>query len=591
MKSRLRRLSFNSIRMKLLIGIVSILLSLIVLMIVNNYYAINVVRNQVAKSNQNMMSLYMGQIDKSLADVDAYMLALMLSNYDLKMIGSSNTKDEILLSKIKLQDTLSSTILVNKTIDSFFIYSPLLDDMTEAFKQVSTYKERELIRAFIRDKLAPGAGFYEDHASHWFVQQIGEQNYMLRVMKTGSIYIGAWVKAATLQLPLADINFGEDGAALLIDDDGKPLIETPLIERNKIDLSRGLDEAYKSGSGDDYLIVGHHSAIGNISLAAVIPEAVIVENLPAWIRFAFLSLAGCVLLLPGFFLFLRKTVMKPLYHMISAMRKFGGGDVKVRLKSSAVADEFLILNDAFNHMANQIEALKINVYEEKLSKQKAELQHLQLQINPHFFMNALNIIYTFARSNKVGLIQELVMCLVRYFRYMFSSNLKFISFKDELEHVKNYLRIQEIRYPNTLRCDIDVPEMLQDVKVPPLVIHTFVENTVKHEVSLNDPVRIRIEAELDESESDAYVAITIRDTGKGFAPEVLEELRKGNRIVDEQGEHIGIWNVMHRLRLLYENKADISFANEDGAGARITMRLPIDHPEESAEDEHPGRRR
>ncbi len=105
-----------------------------------------------------------------------------------------------------------------------------------------------------------------------------------------------------------------------------------------------------------------------------------------------------------------------------------------------------MVNHTFNGMMEQIQELRIHVYEEQLNKQKAELQHLQLQINPHFFMNSLNIIYNLALVKNYALIQEMAISLVQYFRYMFRSNLTFLPLKDELQHIRNYIRIQELRF-------------------------------------------------------------------------------------------------------------------------------------------------
>lgn len=72
--------------------------------------------------------------------------------------------------------------------------------------------------------------------------------------------------------------------------------------------------------------------------------------------------------------------------------------MNLRIPEYQTSEEFEIVNQRFNSMMSQIEALKIDIYEERLSKQKTELQHLQLQLNPHFFLNSLNIIYNFAQE-------------------------------------------------------------------------------------------------------------------------------------------------------------------------------------------------
>ena len=224
------------------------------------------------------------------------------------------------------------------------------------------------------------------------------------------------------------------------------------------------------------------------------------------------------------------------------------------------SDEFRMVNHTFNGMMEQIQELRIHVYEEQLNKQKAELQHLQLQINPHFFMNSLNIIYNLALVKNYALIQEMAISLVQYFRYMFRSNLTFLPLKDELQHIRNYIRIQELRFPDQLAFETSAPEFLLSARIPPLVIQTFVENSIKHAVSSEGPVAIAVRVDLDDNREAPMIVIEVRDWGSGFTEEVLREIRAGNRIVDAQGgEHIGIWNVRRRLGLLYGDRSDIQF--------------------------------
>ncbi|MNY68666.1 hypothetical protein D3C86_2064660 [compost metagenome] len=86
--------------------------------------------------------------------------------------------------------------------------------------------------------------------------------------------------------------------------------------------------------------------------------------------------------------------------------------------------------------------------------------------------------------------------------------------------------------------------------------------------------------DLDETALEPKLKVVIRDTGKGFSEEVLDEIRKGNRIIDEHGDHIGIWNVSQRLKLLYGDKARIVCYNGFPQGAVVEMTLPLEPPEQ-----------
>lgn len=571
MNAVLPHISRNSLRFKLTALVMAIILPILALLLYNTFYAIDVVRDQVAQSNKNLISLYMGQIDDRLDDVDNYLISLAATNLDLQNISDNRSPKEELLSQIRLSRKLSDDVLVYKTIDSLFIYMGK-DDLLEGINLSASYNQREAVRDYLKNYLNSTDQLPKD----WSVQKLGDEYYLLRILATEHAYVGAWVDINQLLMPLKLINLGEKGVSLMVTDKGIPTIHAELVNENRVNLNRGLESYYMSGDKNRFLVVGERSMKGNFSLLALIPDEQILENLPYLQQIVTFISLGSILLLPVFLIMLRKMVLRPLNRIISAMKLIGEGNLNIRIQPYRTSDEYQVVNNSFNNMMTQIEELRISVYEEQINKQKAELQHLQLQINPHFFMNSLNIIYTLARSGKTKVIEEITLCLVQYFRYMFRSNLSVVPLQDELKHVRNYLRIQELRSPTGLIPSIEVHDNVADVFVPPLLIQSFVENTIKHAVTLDTPVYLFIDIRMDHSGGASRVHIEIRDTGGGFSQEMLQRLRGNEPIRDDQGEHIGIRNIQQRLYLLYEGQADIIFYNGNPSGAIIEIHLPLE---------------
>jgi two-component system sensor histidine kinase YesM len=566
---------WNSIRFKLVVSFLMVSIPLIALLFYNNFYAIQVVREQVAMSNKNMMSLYMGQIDSGLDDADKYLNSLVSSNFDLQIMESPQSEDNYMLAKVRLSDKLSNDILMYKA-DSYFVYSFNKQDFMDVGKnQGDSLPQKELIRSILRTELNTVSTSGKTPLNRWFVEKINKDYYLFRIQKYGNMFVGAWVNVKTLMLPLSLIHIGDKGDSLFITDKGEPMVDALHVPAKPIDLSGSLQQYYLTGDRNEFLITGESSKKGNFSLVVFIPNETILQNLPYLNRIVFVLSFMVLVLLPGFLWFLRRTLLIPLKRIVSIMKRVGEGDATIRIEANAASDEFQLLHTTFNKMMTQIKELKINVYEEQLNKQKAELQYLQLQINPHFFLNTLNILYNLAIVKDYELIKEMTLRLVSYFRYMLKSNLTFLPLNDELEHVRNYIRIHELRFQQTLNCHIDAPESLSRVHVPPLIIQTFVENSMKHASKMDAPLTLYIHLKLEESQSDPHIRITIRDTGIGFPEQVLQELRAGNRIIDEQGEHIGIWNVWHRLRLLYGSQSQLLFSNGLPSGAVVEIKLPL----------------
>nr|WP_275422576.1 histidine kinase [Paenibacillus mucilaginosus] len=568
------KLSWNSIRFKLVVGLFLVTIPLITLLIYNNYYSISVVRNQVALSNKNMISLYMAQIDTQLQDAERNLMSLVTYDYDIQSMDDPNSGDEYQLAKHRVSVKLSNEIVLYKSVDAFFVYSQTRQDLLDVFKAGVPFSERDQVEQYLR-RWFGGQPHLEGGGEHsWFTQKIGEDYYMLKVISYGDLYIGAWVNAKTLLVPLHLIDLGGEGTALLVTEGGETMISTQSLPDDHIDFTKGFLQYHLSGGKNNMLIVGEPSQKGNFGLVAAIPEKQILQNLPRISRTIEIISLASIGLLPISLLVLRRILLLPLKRLLAVMRRINDGNFNVRIEPYPASDEFLLVNHTFNRMMSQIEELKISVYEEQLSKQKAELQHLQLQINPHFFMNSLNIMYSLAQVKNFELIQEMTLCLVQYFRFMFRSNLTFVALREELQHVRNYMRIQELRYPNLLTCRIDAPAFLQHVPVPPLVIQSFLENSMKHGVTQDEPIHLSVDVDLKETGLAPYIEMIIRDTGCGFSEHALAQIRSGNRVIDEQGEHIGIWNVRKRLQLLYGDQASIACYNGFPRGAVVELKLP-----------------
>jgi two-component system sensor histidine kinase YesM len=573
MSSRFRFLRWSSIRTRLLISVMLITLPLVGLLLYNSVYSIDVVRKQVASSNLNMMNLYMSQIDKSLEDVDQYVNSLAAVDNDLLNMAKSSDADVYFMAKISLSNKLSQSLAIYRSIDAFFVYSEMEQGIMLSPQNGRSFGEREAISAYLSALIQEkddNIGLLRN--KYWNIMEIDGQYYIYRIVESGSSYIGAWVNANRLIGDLRLIDLGQNGQSLLTSSEGKPLTAATALQYDDIELNHSLDNYYMTGSETRFLVVGAPSTKGNFNLVALIPDENILENLPYLRSLVTFIAIGTLVIIPFGLFVLRRQILLPLNRILAAMKLIRDGNLDVRIKPARSAEEFQVVTETFNTMMEDIQQLRIDVYEEQLSKQKA-----QLQINPHFFMNSLNMMYSLAQVKNYELIQELTLSLVGYFRYMFRSNLSLVSLKQELDHVRNYIRIQELRYPGSLTSSIDVPEDLMGELVPPLAIQSFVENAVKYAVTMDEAVHIGIHIAQGGAAEEPYMRIRVEDTGAGFDAEILRQLQDGRQLVSERGEggQVGIWNVSERLRLLYNGRAHLTFANAPEGGAVVEALLPI----------------
>ncbi|GAA3409952.1 sensor histidine kinase [Paenibacillus hodogayensis] len=561
---------FNSLRFKLIAGLMFVMLPIVLFLIYTNFYSIQVVRNQVAQSNSNMISLYMGLIDKSLSDIDNYLLKYASEETGLYILDRSPWID---IDLYKMERIWQFKQLVNNAtyyegLDYFFVYSPLNQDLVYAPKQTGSanfdnQSIQDAIVSLIDD------GHFETR--RWSVFRLSDRDYLLYTIKVGGLYIGAGVNARDVTGPLDLLDLGADGRALLVDGNHEPLKNESFFRERGIDLSYTPNSYRLSGMDDRYLVIGDHSDKGDFGLVAVVPDQGILQKLPYLQRIILFIALGSVFILLLTFYFMRRVVLRPINRIVLAMRRIQEGQLETRIAKKPTSNEFELMNETFNSMVTDIQKLKIDVYEEQLINQKAELKHMQLQINPHFFLNSLNIVYYLAQEKKYGLIQELSLSLIRYFRFMFRSHTDHVRVQDELGHTNNYLNIQKIRFPRSLTYTISIPDDLLDCCIPPLIIQSFAENTIKHAVNTDEPTHIEISIQQVSRDDGDQLHIRIRDTGPGYEIEVLEKLRQEINLTTKEGEHIGIWNARQRLRLLYGDQATIAFSNDNGAIVNIFM--------------------
>ncbi|GGH35156.1 sensor histidine kinase [Paenibacillus segetis] len=565
----------NSLQSKLLSGMLMLTVPLLIVIILGSQYAISVVRSQVSDSYRNLTTLYMNQVDNELEKVDKYLNSLVASGMQFIAISQAKTENDYYKANISLFNTFQDNLPLYSAVDAFFMYYPDRDDFLSAAKTIDDYSQSIKLQEYIKQMIDAEPGVNGFGSASWKSQEINGEYYILHIMRTEGLYIGAWQKADSMMIPINFISFGTKGGSLFATAEGKAMTNKALVENTTAQLSPVPKGYQLSGVKNQFLVVGAASVKGDFSLIAIIPDEQILENLPYFRWLAVLaSIASLLVVLTGL-AYLRRIVLVPMNRLLLAMKRIREGNLNIRIERNSGSDEFQVVNHTFNSMMEQIQELTINVYEEKLSKQREELQRLQLQINPHFFLNSLNIIYHLAKVKDYELIKEMSQCLVRYFRFMFRSNLSFVSLKDELEHTANYLRIQELRFPDQLAYSADVPEYLVGELVPPLIIHTFVENTIKHAVTLDQPIHLTIRADITANNNKPYLKLCIEDTGNGFPTDVLLAIRKNKSLVNEQGEHIGIWNVQRRLKLLYGDEASLEISNQLPHGAEVCVMLPM----------------
>ncbi len=282
-------------------------------------------------------------------------------------------------------------------------------------------------------------------------------------------------------------------------------------------------------------------------------------------------------------------VERPLKLLNEGMEEVRKGNTTYRIPvKDKWQNEFDELNTHFNQMLDDLEQTKLKLYEQQIDSQKIQIRYLNQQIRPHFILNALNIIYMYG-NDEFPLAKQMVMYLIKYFRYLVNLNSDYARLSDEMAHVENYLSIQKLRYPDRFEYYVEWEEEVRNAKIPAVVIQTFVENSIKYGFEKGKFMFIIVMAKKVDPNK---IYITVADTGKGFEQEKLRRVQqfiKTRRYDRELGA--GIQNVVNRLALLYGEAFDISIDNAPDGGTRMGLEIPFVTDEDGEADQAPEKRK
>lgn len=197
---------------------------------------------------------------------------------------------------------------------------------------------------------------------------------------------------------------------------------------------------------------------------------------------------------------------------------------------------------------------------QRRQRKKAEYRALRTQINPHFLYNALNTIASVCRDDP-DRSRVLLRTLATYYRQTLESSRSMVSLATELYQVMNYLELEKARFEEKLEVELDVPEELHCM-VPSFILQPLVENAIRHGADSRGFRYVRIQAREQEDGAE----ISVSDHGKGFPPEILEQLY--DETPPEQGKRIGLLNVHQRLKSIYGEGLRIS---SSGQGSSVSF--------------------
>jgi two-component system sensor histidine kinase YesM len=580
----------RSIRTQFIIGFFVVLMPVVTFLFVSNWYAKNTVHDKVSETYKNTLDVFVSETDRNLVAINNYLnkMAVLDQDFNLLMFYPYGSA-EYMLTKVRIQNIINRDVLFFGLVNTVFLYHE--NDLLLSTNETISYGVTKVaLQKNIVGMIEKSNKNYNRDWMLWQDDRIPGTDFIVKVTPISDrigLYVGVIIRVNDL-LELLKTQWDDVGIGYssVYRRDGLRLANSLANESPKVELKNLVIEnvpyqtVKNEPDGENYMVLNRSSNMVDMTINVVIPERNILKGLPYFQKATYFIVAGIVLIFALYLFFIRQMILAPMQLLIAGMKRISLGILDVRLQSSQTV-EFVFLANTFNNMVEQIKSLKIGMYEEQLRAQRMELKQLQAQINPHFYMNSLNIIYNSAVLKDHESVKKMSLHLADYFRFIMRVNRDAITLNEELKHIDSYLEIQKFRFPNKLFCDIDMPADVLNITLPALSLQPFIENAIIHGfVNRKEEFHISITSNMLLDGQMRYLEIVVEDNGIGFSNDALDRLNGegwNNPLPHADTSSVGILNVIQRLKLKFGTDANIIFRNHDVHGGAV-VRMCIPYP-------------
>lgn len=524
-----------------------LLLVLLLINILINIAMSNITRNFIKNQNivhlRSSIEIYADSVNEKLHSVERFMYSTITHNESLEKLNHVQTFLDYQENLKKVQTSFAEFEYQNETHMTFLLET----DSTDYFINVSNlyipYEDYLLLKSNLKSLRS------DISDRKWKNVTTKNSEYLVKSVHYEGKIIYAVISSEDILKPLRKLNIGNNG-------------KLSLKEPNNIPSENYLIHAQNEKTHlpfDIYVLVDYAEVFRNITLLEVFLSAVPI----------IITILSIIIIL-----YIRQWMIKPITRLTERLSQLGDSIPPSEFFISEGILEIDKANDKLNKVIFDMQELKIREYHSQLELKKIELNYLKNQIRPHFYLNMLSMIHSMLQTKNYKEIEELTILTSNYLRHLFMANQDFSELKDEVQHIKDYLEIQRIRYGNSIYFSLNYNDDLQNTLVPSLLLQTFIENTIKHGFSFQDLFTILLSIKKVQTEDSDYIQICIEDNGPGFSEEILSKLNQKQSLITEDGHHIGITNTIERLNLLYPNDYTITFENNEEGGAKILLLIP-----------------
>ncbi|MDO4333232.1 MAG: histidine kinase [Eubacteriales bacterium] len=521
-------------------------------------YSNNVLEENVDAEVSHLLNVYAGALENSLAASDMNLLNIAQEQSSLEELSSPSDTNRY-YAAVHLLELVKRLRSNNDGVDMLLAAGNYEDSVSDASARMKLTQRDEII-SFMeqrREERKTG-GRAPTGTSGWVLQQVGDTLYLTRIYDTQEYSVSAWVKTESLAAAVRKLEEDGERYLFLTDSEGNCIGE----------VSAGS----MSGPAEDKKQSRQWSrpvGTSGMELVCLVEKTDIYGQMPLISALSLAVIFGMMGLLCWLLLYLRQEIFQPIRELMETISWIRLGDYRHRIVSRCKNKEFIALNQAFNSMMDTIVQLRIREYEKQIRLSEAELKYFQMQIRPHFFLNAMATIHSMSFENRNEDIRAFIAALSKNVRYMFKAGLHTVPLKEEWEHLENYFEMQELLYPGCVFYFIEKRPEAENWRIPQMILHTFMENKYKHSVRAGELLSVYVDAQEVTWKEKRALQITIEDDGAAFPEEIVTPNRQSALKADGSG--VGLLNVEKTLEIMYGEKGLLCLENAEEGGTRITL--------------------
>lgn len=556
MKRNQDSISLNkTIRLIVVVGYISIMIFLVYM----NYILIQNYQTNKHHMEQSALEEYTISTENGMENIRRILYDVYISNDDFERLSGSLTDLGIFSYSYDLRQTLNNQMMVDEDLHGFYIYH---SSQEQPLYQINTMLVKPEHATRINGALKQlRSSDSEIRSSNWFRLSIDETVYMVLAYQKGMVTVYGIHNLGNAGEIISEVV--QDEVDICIVDDGIVLANESLAEKCLL-LQNVTNAANKVEYGvNGKYVYGQRIEDTNLWVCSI-------YNRDIWdylnvTQFILLLITGCFCLMAFWiYSFLRKNLLIPLEVLRNEMERIRNEAADNVPIMELRFTELKEVNETLRDMVDKLERQRLLTYDAYIEKQKAQMQYLQLQMQPHFYLNGLKILNAFVMEQQTEKVQDLIIKLSEHLRYLLQAEAETITLRQELSFTDNYAQLRGQMIGREIKLVFEAEPETLDFQVPMLAVQTFIENSLKYAKtgSVTTPLLLEVHAVFLETEDERYLDLTVRDNGQGYAEHVLKDINGESKTGKR---NIGINNLKRRCQILYGDKAEFTFYNQDGA--------------------------